>query len=1108
MNITEKIGDFMNVFEQIFDVDYKKGMGITGVTDEFFCCYLSRLVEKNNILVVVNSLYEANKIYSSILNYTNQAYLFPMDDFLTSEAIAISPDLKVNRLETMDECLKKEKKIVVTHLMGYLRFLPTPASYQNSFLKLEVGMEISREELISKLLNIGYQKETIVTKTGEVGIRGFVVDVFPLGEENPIRIEFFGDEIDSIRAFCPDDQKSISKMNHVFIHPFSEFITDQEVPDEEKLQKYLPNYTKNISNISNYLDSCIVVYKDYSQLLLSYQQIMEETLTYQATKDIEFIGKYMHDLKLLDEKDYFYYLSINNTSSKIEKSLIKNYQVKTPPQFRENVTMIQEYLSSSISKNKTVIICLDKNKRKQVMKLLSYKVIETDFDHIETGSINIVEKELTEGFVVGDYIFLTAHELFIENKTAKKYKTKFKYASKLKDINSLEVGDYVVHDDHGIGIYNGIKVLTSNGNKKDYIEVLYKGTDKLYIPVEKIDYLSKYVGKEGLVPHIHKLDSIEWKKTKARVTKKVQDMADQLLKLYAERESRKGFAFSEDNLMTQEFERDCPFELTKDQSLAVQQIKEDMEINRPMDRLLCGDVGFGKTEVAFRAIFKAVMDSKQVLFLCPTTILSSQHYENSKERFRNFPVNIALFNRFTTPREGKRIKEGLLDGSIDLVFGTHRLLSKDIEVRDLGLLVIDEEQRFGVLHKEKIKQYKTNIDVLTLTATPIPRTLQMSMVGIRSLSLIETPPVNRYPIQTYVVEEADLLIKDAIYKELSRSGQTFILYNYVEKIESKVRHIKQLVPDARVDFAHGRMSKQQLENKMIDFINGDFDVLVCTTIIETGIDIPNVNTLIILDSDRFGLSQLYQIRGRVGRSNKFAYAYLMYRPSKVLTETAVKRLNVIKEFTELGSGFSIATRDLSIRGAGDILGSEQAGFIDTVGIELYLKMLDLEVAKRNGKEIKEEENDSMQTLLNVSTHISDQYINDESLKIEVHKKINQIHSRDSLIKIKEELEDRFGKIKDDLLIYMHEEWFEKQAEILQISKVVETKNYIELIFPKEVMENFDTEDLFVQSFKISNMFRFKSRNNSVSIILDTIRLEKHSIYYLTELLEYMINQKK
>jgi len=599
------------------------------------------------------------------------------------------------------------------------------------------------------------------------------------------------------------------------------------------------------------------------------------------------------------------------------------------------------------------------------------------------------------------------------------------------------------------------------------------------------------------------MDSLDWKKTKARVRKRVADMADKLLKLYAERESRKGFAFSEDSSLQIEFENDCSFDLTTDQSVAVKQIKEDMQKPLPMDRLLCGDVGFGKTEVAFRAIAKAVIDSKQVLFLCPTTILSNQHYENAIKRFENFPVNIAILNRFTSPKEVKRIREGLSTGTIDIVFGTHRLLSDDIKPKDLGLLVIDEEQRFGVLHKEKIKSYKTNVDVLTLTATPIPRTLQMSMVGIRSLSLIETPPVDRYPIQTYVVEENKGLIKDAIYKELSRNGQTFVLFNSVEKIENKVNEIRTLVPDARISYAHGRMTKKELENKMISFINKEFDVLVCTTIIETGIDIPNANTLIILDADRFGLSQLYQIRGRVGRSNKFAYAYLMYQPSKVLTESATKRLNVIKEFTELGSGFSIATRDLSIRGAGDILGSEQAGFIDTVGIDLYLKMLDQEISIRKGEEVDLEDEESSQPVLNVNTHIEDNYVEDESLKIEIHRKINEIDSKEKLEIIKNELEDRFGKLNENMITYMYEEWFEKQIELIGLKNVNETKNYIELVFPESVVKKIDTEDLFVKSYKISTMFRFKSKGSNLLIILDTIRLEKHPLLYLTELLDYI-----
>ncbi len=1097
----------MNVFDQILNISYKKGMGITGITDEFFCALVSKLNKTRNILIVVNSLYEANKIYTSLTNYTDKVYLFPMDDFLTSEAIAMSPDLEITRLETLNNITNNNQGIIVTNLMGYLRYLPNQKQFKDSIISIEVGKEIAPKKLVENLISIGYKIESIVTKTGELGIRGYVLDVFPLGEENPVRIEFFGDEIDSIRFFDSNTQKSIKNVSSIKINPITEFLTTIEVEDQFKKQKYLPKYLNTTVNITSYIQEPIVIYKDYSQLKLSYQQIMEDCFSFNTTKDTNFKGKYMYDLEECLTKDYFYYLSVNNTSNKIQPGLLKDYHVRTINNFKENISVINDFLVNSIRNNKTVIICLPKNKISRVVKTLNCKIIETDENNIELNKINIIEKNLSEGFIIDNYVFLTAKELFIENRQNKKYQTKFKYASKIKDINNLEIGDYVVHNTYGIGVYNGIKVLTSNNISKDYIEVLYKGTDKLYIPVEKIEYLSKYVGKDGTIPKINRMNSIEWKKTKARISKRVSDMADKLLNLYAERESRKGFAFSPDSQFMEQFEADCPFTLTQDQQIAINQIKQDMELNRPMDRLLCGDVGFGKTEVAFRAVFKAILDSKQVLFLCPTTILSDQHYKNAQERFKNFPVNIELLNRFTSPKDVKRIKQGLLDGTVDLVFGTHRLLSNDIKTKDLGLLVIDEEQRFGVAHKEKIKEYKTNIDVLTLTATPIPRTLQMSMVGIRSLSLIETPPMDRYPIQTYVVEENQQLIKDAIYKELSRSGQIFILYNSVEKIEHKVAEITALVPDATIDFAHGQMNKTQLENKMMSFINKEFDVLVCTTIIETGIDIPNVNTLIILDADRFGLSQLYQIRGRVGRSNKFAYAYLMYHPSKILTETARKRLNVIKEFTELGSGFSIATRDLSIRGAGDILGSEQAGFIDTVGIELYIKMLNQEVQRKKGQKIDpdNDEENTTKPLLNVATHISDDYVADESLKIEIHKKINEIDSKETFCQIKNELEDRFGKISEDINIYMYEEWFEKQAAQMQIKKVHETKNYIEMIFPKNVIEKLDTEKLFLEAFKISNMFRFKSKESTISIILDTIKLEKHPIYYLTELLDYMIN---
>ncbi len=1096
----------MNIFDNLIKINYKKGMGVSSNTSEFFCVYLYNLLkqENKNILVVVNSLYEANKIYSSLQNYTDSCYLFPMDDFLTSEAIAISPDLKITRLETMSALNDNKKCIVITNLMGYLRFLPEKETYKSACLSLTVGMELKPKTLIEKLINYGYVKESIVTKTGEVGVRGFLIDIYPLGEDNPIRIEFFGDEIESIRHFSPDNQKSIDKVDSILIKPFTEFICDKEVDiNHYDKQKYLPMYSKNVVNISNYMDDSIVVFKDYSQLEVGFSSIMNEVLTYIETKDNDFNNKYMFDLSDIYNKDYIYYMSINNVSSKKEVKDVTLYEVFTINNFMEKEDAITSFLNNQMRNNRTVIICLDKSRIKKIIRKINCKIYETTEQDIKLNQINIIAKPLSEGFIYEDFVILTENELFIKKNEKKKYKTKFKYSSKINDINSLKIGDYVVHNAHGIGVYNGIKVLTSNGIKRDYIEVLYKGKDKLYIPVEKIDLLYKYVGKEGVVPKINKMDSLDWKKTKARVRKRVADMADKLLKLYAERESRKGFAFSEDSSLQIEFENDCSFDLTTDQSVAVKQIKEDMQKPLPMDRLLCGDVGFGKTEVAFRAIAKAVIDSKQVLFLCPTTILSNQHYENAIKRFENFPVNIAILNRFTSPKEVKRIREGLSTGTIDIVFGTHRLLSDDIKPKDLGLLVIDEEQRFGVLHKEKIKSYKTNVDVLTLTATPIPRTLQMSMVGIRSLSLIETPPVDRYPIQTYVVEENKGLIKDAIYKELSRNGQTFVLFNSVEKIENKVNEIRTLVPDARISYAHGRMTKKELENKMISFINKEFDVLVCTTIIETGIDIPNANTLIILDADRFGLSQLYQIRGRVGRSNKFAYAYLMYQPSKVLTESATKRLNVIKEFTELGSGFSIATRDLSIRGAGDILGSEQAGFIDTVGIDLYLKMLDQEISIRKGEEVDLEDEESSQPVLNVNTHIEDNYVEDESLKIEIHRKINEIDSKEKLEIIKNELEDRFGKLNENMITYMYEEWFEKQIELIGLKNVNETKNYIELVFPESVVKKIDTEDLFVKSYKISTMFRFKSKGSNLLIILDTIRLEKHPLLYLTELLDYI-----
>ena len=1094
----------MNLFNDLVTIKDFKEQGLVGLNDEFFSLYINKFFNENNnnILIVTSSLFEANTLYTYLTTYNQNVLLFPMDDFLTTESIAVSPDLKITRLETINSLLTGSKKIVITHLNGYLRYLPKKEKYLDSIVKLKVGEEVSRDELVKKLSSLGYEKESIVTKTGELGVRGFVIDVFPIQYDHPIRIEFFGDEIESIRYFDEDTQKTITSTNECNIYPNTEFLIDDYYDTDKNKQKYLKELSGGkINSIFDYMNHPITVYKNYQQIKVSYINMLEQITEYRADRDKDFTDDYMYNLNEVKCDKVIYYNTINNIIEELDKKYVIDFTIKEIENFNENIDLINKYLSDNIANGKTVVIAIKEFQIKSFTKYLNQSYLLTTPYNIVVNKINIIKYELNKGFIYNDLVLLTETELFNKRINKAKYKTNFKYSTKIRNINNLEIGDYVVHSLHGIGVYNGIKTLKQNEFLKDYIEILYQGKDKLYIPVEKIELISKYTGKEGIAPKINKLGGTEWQKTKLRVKNKVKDIAEKLLKLYAIREMKQGYQFSKDNELQEMFESEFSYEPTKDQLYVTEQIKEDMESSTPMDRLICGDVGYGKTEVAFRAMFKAVNDGKQVLYLCPTTILSNQQYENAKERFKNFPVNIALLNRFTSLKETKKIISDLEEKKVDIVFGTHRLLSNDIKPKDLGLLVIDEEQRFGVVHKEKIKEYKENVDVLTLTATPIPRTLQMSMTGLRSLSLIETPPVDRYPVQTYVMEENNHIIKDAVYKELSRNGQIFILYNRVETIESKKAELERLIPEAKIVIAHGQMGKDDLENRMIDFIDHKYDILLCTTIIETGIDIPNVNTLIILNADYFGLSQLYQVRGRVGRSNKIAYAYLMYDKNKMLNETAIKRLNVIKEFTELGSGFSIATRDLSIRGAGDILGSEQAGFIDNIGIELYLKILNEEVAKLKGETVEEETIKDEKPLLNVETHIDDSYVEDTDLKIEIHKKINEIDSYTKLLSIKKELEDRFGKLDEKVITYMYEEWFESLAKKNQIEEVHQTKNFIELVFSEEMSNKIDGESLFYNAFKISKMFRFQMKHNRLIIILDTIKLEENYIFLLTKLLE-------
>lgn len=1094
----------MSFFDNIFDVgSMSSDYSIIGLNKEMSSLYIYDSFIKYNkgILVVASELYEANLLFEYLSKYTDKVLFFPMDDFLTSEAISVSPEFKAERIDTLNKLINDDKYIVVTNLMGYLRYLPLPSLWKDSNVNISVNCDYDRDSLLNKLYNMGYIRNVLVNETGNIGVRGYVIDIFPIMEENPVRIEFWGDTVTSIKYFDVDTQRSISEIDNICIYPFTEFLLNDYSIDFINSQKYLANYG-SVASIYNYINDGICFFSDYNLILNSYSTLVDTIMDYDANYSADIKTNYMNSFTDIVIKHSVYIMNFDNVVNKSVKSL--KFSINNIENYDNNYEKLKSDLLNYVKNNKTVIICvLDKNMASRISDYLEIDdIIYTDECNIIDGKINLIIKSIPRGFIYGNYIVISDVDIFSLGNTVKKYKSKFKTGTRTSNILDINKGDFVVHEMFGIGIYDGLVTIPKNGMKKDYLKIIYADNDILYIPVENIDRISKFSGKDGVGVKLNSLSNDNWQKKKGKVKAKLESIADDLLKVSADRELKVGFAFKKDDENQKMFDSGFVYTETPDQIKAINDIKREMESSKPMDMLLCGDVGYGKTEVAFRAMFKAVDSGKQVAYLCPTTILSNQQYTSCIERFKDFPVRIELLNRFVDKSRQKKIIDDLEKGLVDIVFGTHRLLSNDVKYRDLGLLVVDEEQRFGVTHKEKIKQYKSTVDVLTLSATPIPRTLQMSMSGVRSLSLIETAPQERYPIQTYVLEENNLVIKDAIYKELSRNGQTFILYNNVNNIETKVNEFRSLVPEAKIDYAHGQMNKVTLENKMNNFINNKFNVLVCTTIIETGIDIPNVNTLIILDADRFGLSQLYQIRGRIGRSNKIGYAYLMYGKNKFLTDTAIKRLDVIREFTELGSGFKIAMRDLSIRGAGDILGREQSGFIDSIGIELYLKMLNEAVRKSKGEKIIEEDtkkNDK--PLIEVSTHISDSYISDVELKILIHKKINEVKDETTLNDIRDELSDRFGKISEEMEIYMYEEWFEKIAKSLGINKVVTMKNNIDIELPCELSSKIDGERLFNDAYSISKMFRFLYKDSSIHIILDTIKLEKHFLIYLIELLE-------
>ena len=1098
----KKIFDLLAKNPAVQTIASGKGHTITShISDEAYAVASAFFVSKRNILVIKNNQYEATLLYKQLSNLCqDQVLFFPVDESQRIEALAQSPELLAERINTLYQLKKNDNKIIVAHTASFIRYLPTVDLFKKNIFHLEVGDRIDIQTLKNKLVHIGYQYTTRVDQPFFFAHRGGVIDVYTLQYAHPIRIEFFDDEIDSIRFYDENSQRTIENILNVDIIPATDILYEEEYVEDcvskiqelkqktlEKLDtfkqdelneniaielenlrmhdtsfsmyKFLP-YLGEVQSIRDYIVNPILFLSPYSSVLDNYKLYIEELFYY--NKELAEEGRSLFGLDL-------YY----DLQSLIKGSVVYNEIFKTKD--KEVVFNAHEIQSIYSSENqlvdelkryarfsKVLLVISNDMHFRNIQELLErhqlhYTLIGED-DPIYNG-INMIHGQLGCGLELVDegVTIITEKELYDQTPVTKKSFVKYKNAKVIHNFSELHVGDYIVHDTHGIGQYLGIKTLEVQGVHRDYLYISYRGNDTLYVPVEQFKLIRKYTSSTGKPPKVHKLGSVEWQKTKQRVKNKVDDLADELIALYSKRLTQKGFAFEPDNAMQEAFENEFPYELTPDQKQAVDEIKADMELPRPMDRLLCGDVGFGKTEVALRAAFKAILSGKQVALLCPTTILSAQHYHTMEERFKNFPINYALLNRFSTPKEVKNIKQGLMDGTIDMVVGTHKILNNTIKFKDIGLLIIDEEQRFGVRHKEKIKEYKETIDVLTLSATPIPRTLQMSLMGVRGLSQIETPPTNRLPVQTYVMEKSEVLIKQVIERELARDGQVFYLYNQTSRIDEVANRIAKMIPGARVGIGHGQMHKDDLEDVMLKFTQHEYNVLVCTTIIETGIDIPNANTLIVEDADRFGLSQLYQIKGRVGRSDRHAYAYLLYRANKQMNEEATKRLTAIKEFTQLGSGYKIAMRDLSIRGAGDILGGQQAGFIDTVGFDMYMKILMDAVDEKQGKV---EEEDVPVLNVNVDGYIPSDYVNTDLEKLELYQRIEHVKTLDDLQQIKEELNDMYGKLPRTVATLVQKREFDLIMNQPCFDSIKEEKTIVEVTLTKEFSDHVDGEKLF------------------------------------------------
>ena len=1156
-SITEKIS------EKTFPIN------IYGISESGKSYIINGIFEENDNskVVVTHSDVDAKNLYEDLSFYTTDVFYFPVREVVFYNVDAISGDLRWARLKVIKEILQNERKKIIVTSIDALTSLYTPKEYYLRYsMIIKTGDDIDLKEISKSLLQCGYERVEVVEGKGEFSFRGGILDVFPPTSAYPYRVELFGDEVDSIRTFNTESQRSIEKVEEFSIFPSKEVIVDDECRSRavqninEELKKVIANVSKenkesvekikgivgkNIELLNNTyyfetIDSYLPFFYEkldsFFDYLQGYTFVVDDFKRSSGKMEsiyYEFNENYMSFLQRGDILPSQNSLLLNKgeLESKLENSsliTLSSFLNKSDGLFNtvdigfEEVTLnkyngqlnmlIEDIQERKEKKYKTVILAGTRPRGERLVKTLMEKGIFSTYkdsiDKIEAGEVVITFGNLLRGFDYPELELSIISDKDIFGETRRKRSSKAvrkKGVAKITSFAELKPGDYVVHANHGIGVYKGIKQMAAGGTTRDYLDIVYDKGDKLYVPVDQLDLVQKYIGSEGNSPKINKLGGAEWQKAKAKARKSINEIAQDLVKLYAARATLKGHSFGKDTEWQRQFEDEFPYEETPDQLASLEEIKRDMESDKPMDRLLCGDVGYGKTEVAIRAAFKAIMDGKQVAFLVPTTILADQHYNNFIKRFSDFPIKIDMISRFRTPKQQKATLQALKEGNVDILIGTHRLVSKDIVFKDLGLLIVDEEQRFGVAQKEKIKGMKKNVDVLTLSATPIPRTLHMSLTGVRDISVIETPPEDRYPIQTYVVEQNDQLIRDAILREIGRGGQVYFVYNRVESIDSMANYIRDLVPECKVGIMHGQMTEKELETEMIAFMNKEYDVLVCTTIIETGIDISNVNTMIVHNADKMGLSQLYQLRGRVGRANRIAYAYFIYTKDKILTEVAEKRLKALKDFTELGSGFKIAMRDLEIRGAGNMMGSSQHGHMASIGYDLYCRMLEDTIKLIKG----EIENEPIETSVDikVDAFIPSSYITDEIQKIEVYKKIAAIENINDFMDIKSELEDRYSSIPNSVYNLMDIAYIKSICKGLYIEDIKETAKELRFKFVKGYKGFEDIYSVLLNQYK-DDVILYFGETPSFAIKLANIKKETALEYYKKLLEDISENSQK